>query len=379
MRRLAWQVIAALMAAALPCAAGGTYKPDTGLVKLWEEVKDNEPCPSPYMAVYRDGKKELRFIAASHGADPATFSLVRAAFAQPPGVLIVEGQSSADGFSPRRVIETMDNEGLYARSEGYYAINLALRNGARFIGGEPSDKQMLAAVLAAGFSVKDFQGYETLHGMVGGPGYIGNFTPDFENLKAHFKRKYGVADNAPLMLNEAEFRSWYAEKYGKEFKKEDLPGYQGRRFIGAEGGLDNRISDIQIKLRDANLAQVAADMLNANDKVLIVYGAGHRMELSVVLENMLGKPEIIRPEIPGGAGDFRPLTESEITGGNFQGHPGRVLQSRKSGCDIHVEKRGPQFCVTTYRFGLVFGKDSLLKGSCFATIEETNKYIASFY
>lgn len=371
--------VLALIAASLPSgAAAKSYVPDSALVRLWEDVREKEPMPAPYLTVYRDGKKELKFIASRHGGDAGTFSLIRDAFAGPPDVLIIEGQSSEDGYSPKKVIELMDREALYARGEPFYAVNLALRNRVPFIGAEPSDRQMLEAILAGGFTAKDLEGFETLRSLVGGPGEIRSSEPTFNNEKESFKDKYAIARESELFADEAEFRAWLGKNYGEDGKG-DLTRHQGKRFVGAEGGFGHRLDDLVSTTRDAHIAKVIADMLNAHDKVLIVYGAGHRMELAAVLEKMLGKPASVGPAAQEARAAVLPVTEAQIAGGSFHGRDGKVLQSEAGGRDFFIQKREGFFCVKEYGYARVFQDDAFIAESCFKTVDGVNDHLRPFF
>ncbi|MBI4860390.1 MAG: hypothetical protein HY815_09025 [Candidatus Riflebacteria bacterium] len=55
--------------------------------------------------------------------------------------------------------------------------------------------------------------------------------------------------------------------------------------VSAENGL----------IRDIHLVQVIAQMLNRNDRVVVVYGGGHFQTDQACLERMLGRPRFIRP------------------------------------------------------------------------------------
>ncbi|MCX5788678.1 MAG: hypothetical protein NTX64_09290 [Elusimicrobia bacterium] len=334
--------VLALIAASLPSgAAAKSYVPDSALVRLWEDVREKEPMPAPYLTVYRDGKKELKFIASRHGGDAGTFSLIRDAFAGPPDVLIIEGQSSEDGYSPKKVIELMDRE-------------------------------------AGGFTAKDLEGFETLRSLVGGPGEIRSSEPTFNNEKESFKDKYAIARESELFADEAEFRAWLGKNYGEDGKG-DLTRHQGKRFVGAEGGFGHRLDDLVSTTRDAHIAKVIADMLNAHDKVLIVYGAGHRMELAAVLEKMLGKPASVGPAAQEARAAVLPVTEAQIAGGSFHGRDGKVLQSEAGGRDFFIQKREGFFCVKEYGYARVFQDDAFIAESCFKTVDGVNDHLRPFF
>ena len=280
---IAW--LCACAAAAAP--AGPPLQPKLSLISNWEQVKDQEPYPAPYTAIYRRGAKELRFIASRHGGDTATFALIRDAFATPPQVLVIEGVGSQAGASPGYFVEMMDEKAWYARSEGFYAVNLALRRGVPFHGAEPSDLDFRQAALAAGFSLKDLQGIKTLEGLIGGPGHIRDGEPTVEGTLEDQKRKFEIPDGSSLR-DQDEFLAWVKQRFGDGLDMSHLSRYQGAYSFGP---FHLKFSDALDRFRDSHIVNVIADLLNKYDQVLVVYGAGHRMEQAAVLEDLLASPE----------------------------------------------------------------------------------------
>jgi hypothetical protein len=279
LRLLAW--LCACAAAAAPLA------PKLSLIDTWEQVKDQEPYPAPYAAIYRRGGKELRFIASRHGGDAATFALIRDAFSAPAQVLLIEGVGSEQGLSPGDFVDMMDEKAMYARSEGFYAVNLALRRGIPFQGAEPSDRDFRQAALAAGFSLKDLQGVKTIEDLIGGAGYIRDGETSLERTLEEQKRKFDIPD-ASALRDKAEFLAWVKQRFADTLDMDHLSRYQGAYCLGA---FHRKFSDALGRFRDGHIVSVIAGMLAKYDKVLVVYGAGHRMEQAAVLKDMLGAPE----------------------------------------------------------------------------------------
>jgi hypothetical protein len=292
-----------LSAFVVAAPADKPLKPDLSLISTWEQVKDQEPFPPPYMAVYRRGNKELRFIASLHGSDPATFALIRDQFASPPQVLVIEGVGSDQGLSPASEVDIMDRMGWYARSEGFYALNLALRHGLPFIGGEPADLDYARAAVAAGFSLKDLQGIQTLGALIGGPGRIRDDEPTIEGTLEDYRLKFAIPAEAALP-GRAGFLAWVKERFGDTLDMAHLSRYQGAYAVGP---FHLKFSEKLDRFRESHIVGVITDMLNKYDKVLVVYGAGHHMGELAVLTDMLASPEYVfsrgysgqPPSVPG--------------------------------------------------------------------------------
>ncbi len=263
------------------------YNPNTALIDTWEDSRHREPFPFAYAAVYRDGCTELRFVAAHHGSDETTFQLIKNEFEHhTPKCVVLEGFSSEEGFSPQAHIERTRKRNLAERSESGYAMKLAVERGIPFIGGEPSNRQMLNQILEAGYTAKDLQGFEALRTITGGPGIVTDGKITLGGLLSSFIQNYGIADRSLTMTTEEEFYQWYKQRYGREYDEKKSGSEEESTF-------SDSFFKAHVKIRDANIVGTIATALTEYDRVLVVYGAGHRMELERVLQDMLGKPKLL--------------------------------------------------------------------------------------
>jgi hypothetical protein len=236
------------------------------------------------VAVYRDGCKELRFVASHHGSDKNTFQLIENEFERHiPDCVVLEGIATEEGFSPQVHIERMKNRNLAERSESGYAMKLALEKGIPFIGGEPSNRQMLDRIIEEGYVARDLQGFEMLRTIAGGPGIITDGQPSVTDILHSWKDNYRIQDESLIMTTEEEFHQWYENRHGKEYNKNKIEREEDSMFADA-------FAKAHGKIRDVNIVRAIAAMLAKYDRVLVVYGSGHRMQLDRVLQDMLGKP-----------------------------------------------------------------------------------------
>jgi hypothetical protein len=239
------------------------------------------------VAVYQDGCKELRFVASHHGSDKNTFQLIENEFEHhSPECVILEGIATEEGLSPQTHIKRMKDNHLAKRSEGGYAMKWALENGIPFIGGEPSNEQLLQQLLEEGSTTRDLQGFETLRTIAGGPGVITDGQPSTQELLRSWKDNYHIQNESLVMATEEEFHQWYEYRYEKKYDRKTI----GR---GGESAFGDAFIKAHGKIRDANIVETIAAMLAKYDRVLIIYGAGHRMQLDRALQDMLGKPEFL--------------------------------------------------------------------------------------
>ena len=285
-----WSVsLGILLAVEAGCAQTYKYKydPNMELIDTWEDSRHREPFSFPYVAVYKDGCKELRFVASHHGSDKNTFQLIENEFEHhSPECVVLEGIVTKEGFSPRVHIERMKDRHLAERSEGGYAMKWALEKGIPFIGGEPSNGQLLQRILEEGYTTRDLQGFEILRTIAGGPGIITDGPPSIQDILRSWKDNYHIQDESLVMTTEEEFHQWYEYRYGKKYIRKKIGREENSPFADA-------LVKAHGKIRDANIVGTIATMLAKYDKVLVIYGAGHRMQLDRVLQDMLGKPEFI--------------------------------------------------------------------------------------
>ena len=74
--------------------------------------------------------------------------------------MIVEGFPNDEGASPQHMVKFSASVGGTPQdSEPYYAIRLSQNNGVDFVGGEPTDFDILDKFKAEGLTVKDLMGF----------------------------------------------------------------------------------------------------------------------------------------------------------------------------------------------------------------------------
>lgn len=119
------------------------------------------PVQPPFLAVFKRNEQVLGFVAARHGYDPQspTFNAIRNAYRIiEPRAAIIEGVETRQGASPdfivRQASKTSDNSASN-EGEAVYTAKLALQAGIPFWGGEPTDSELYARLLADGFDPRD--------------------------------------------------------------------------------------------------------------------------------------------------------------------------------------------------------------------------------
>lgn len=286
------------MGCATPVAA-----PDRNLVQPFSpslQAKRFAGRSQPFVIRFTRGGRSLVFVAAQHSIDAegATFMAVRRAFAQTsPAVLIVEGFPTERGENPASIVRLVAERhqpeaDSYARGEAAFAISLALEAGIPFLGGEPTDKALLAAQVGEGFQPDDIQ-FITLIKVLGQDVAAGVFAgPSDPRFPAAFRTwdEILAADSGRSITSPELFAVWYQRTFGRALETD--PSWLSRADPGG-AGLGAAIARSQSLLRDRHLFDVAMAQVQTRQRVLIVYGASHLAALWGAFAHVLGEPAFI--------------------------------------------------------------------------------------
>ena len=114
------------------------------------------PRQPPLLAVFESGDRTLGFVASRHAIDAVhpPFALVLTAFVEvQPRAVIIEGIETARGEWPRPIVEEARrlkaSPDPASAGEALYTAQLAMDGDIPLWGGEPTDQDIYAALLAA--------------------------------------------------------------------------------------------------------------------------------------------------------------------------------------------------------------------------------------
>lgn len=258
------------------------------------------PRQPPFLAVFQRGDQSLGFVAASHSIDPAhpTFSLVRAGFDQvQPVSVIIEGVGTALGESPRpiaRVVARLKaSQNPASAGEALYTALLAMEREIPVWGGEPSDQDIYAALLAAGSDPQDAF-YASLFGPLEQSRREGALTgPNDPRFDAVFERWAQAAAKGLAPVPDPSvraFRTWYRDRTGLELA--DDPNWLANHDPDYAGPVQ-RENKLHMKIRDQHLFDLIQSQLDTHLRVLVVYGGSHIATMWGPLTRKLGQPRLI--------------------------------------------------------------------------------------
>ena len=288
-----------ILAACMSCTHTETLVPNLDLVRPYSyELEKQENIPDrPIINIFeRDGKR-LVFLASHHEnkVQSETFQLVKQAFkTNDVKFLMIEGYKNSKGINPSSFLEyTRRNskDGFYKGAESSFAAEIASNSGIDFVGSEPDEANILAAMHDKNIPINDLLGF-----------YFVRQVPQFQrdgSLKIkdirdlYIKFMVGIREELALPKNNdfiyEQFLDWYRKVNGKAF---DLKFFDNEEAAPIANGkyYTQRISHIVGVTRDRFIVGLIAKYLNERKTVLIVFGKGHLVSQRPALEGMLGKP-----------------------------------------------------------------------------------------
>lgn len=258
------------------------------LIHSWENYEKLPSRETPYHEIYTACGKTLIYVAAQHGNNPEsnTFKLINRLFENHPiEYAIVEGFPSEIGISPQSMINYANNaETTPGDAEPYLTIRQAITKGAKFQGGEPSDKQVMDEVAKADISPIDLLGFYIVRQI---PQLIRReqindandprLTDEIFSMVGSFSDATGVPiKNLEAVDGLANFRNWYEAINGVSFTEnyrntDSWPGVTSSSGPRATNTISTKVADA----RDHHIIGVIDAALRESNTIIVVYGASH--------------------------------------------------------------------------------------------------------
>lgn len=259
------------------------------------EVQAADRLKVPFFRRFEHSGNRLTFVATHHGCDPATLRLIDEAFGPQVRLAIIEGLPASRGTNPERFTKHLQGWQAAGFCEGggepAYTAQQALKRGAPYMGGEPDEPAVAAAVLAQGFKAEDLLGFYMVRQI---PQYRSEGTLAKRGLDGSFLdvmqwmgREAGLQEVASR-LSLAWFRDWYREHQGHAFDADTMDPEEAAPVL--EGLLTQRISSVVGRVRDQFTVELIARELASYGDVLVVYGGSHFATVRPAIERLLGPP-----------------------------------------------------------------------------------------
>lgn len=273
---------------AISCA--GLGDPNYKRLRSWTgELQATYP-KIPFVKKYRAEEKELHFLAADHERELQSKTHVLVATEMDsfrPEIVIIEGVESAAGANPQRVLSFLMSSPAQM-TEGSYAAKLAMEQGALFMGGEITSKEIKEYFkYESHYNLKDLVGFLLLRSMAA----FNQSRPELslaqamERVYSYIPQDYGLEKTE--LLKETEFLSWAKETLGKPFSYAELEADDIAPICDKSALKSQKINCEINKIRNAHLVSVIHDSLRTYNKVLVVYGAGHLVQVDDALSSFV--------------------------------------------------------------------------------------------
>lgn len=288
-----------ILAGCISCTHAETLLPNLDLVRPYSyELERRENIPDrPLINIFERNGKRLVFLASHHEnkVQSETFQLVKQAFkTNDVKFLMIEGYKNSRGTNPISFLEyTKKNskDGFYKGAESSFAAEIANNLGIDFVGSEPDETDILAALNENKIPINDLLGFYFVRQVPQFKRDGSLETKDIQDLYNNFMA--GTRQELALpKINDftyERFLEWYRKANEKPF---DLKSFDNEEAAPIANGkyYTQRISHIVSITRDRFIVSLIAKYLNERGTVLIVFGKGHLVSQRSALEGMLGKP-----------------------------------------------------------------------------------------
>lgn len=246
---------------------------------------------APAVATFQKDGKEIVYILAAHTADdpenptcPMFGCIKSVVISLKPDCMILEGFDTSEEMQKSVCVLTTNPEPHKVLQEPMYGAFLAQKNGIPFMGGEPSDQQILAAFQEQGHSSDDMAFFYFLQQA---PQVHRENPLTQENIQDCFKHlAKGWASIFGKKNTYAEFQAWCLDKLGSILSLEDMLSATSTTaypFV-------SRIQMDAMWVRDKTTLSRLLEAVECHQKVMIMYGSSHFYTQHLVLEKYLGKP-----------------------------------------------------------------------------------------
>lgn len=264
----------------------------TDKVRHWSEDLSKEELAAPYLATFKYGKYELRYLGAKHenSLHSPTLELVDKTFQNEKiNAVIIEPYPYSKGESWAwflDYVKTNRHDDFLPLGEAALSALLANERGIPFFGGEPTDEDILKQITSEGYSPSELV-----------ISYLIRQIPQWRREGEFDKQKYEVLASSYLTatcrdlnmnpcptLRDAE--QWYTKMNGKTLTQ-DVDSQESAPIADSQLGTQ-RISSAITLIRDKFTLKIIEKVLAKYEHVLVVYGHSHFLDLQPALEDSVG-------------------------------------------------------------------------------------------
>jgi len=285
----------------LSCSAANVVTDN--LIRPWsKELQKEEPYKYPFVAAYKKGEFNLRFIAAKHAnnINSTTFKIIKKEIkTKPIDLIIIESIPYETGPSPQYFLDHAKkcHETNFSHcSEAAYTIWLnTKKDQSPFVGGEPTDHAILQYMTKKGFKEHDIAYFYLLRKIpqLKRQGRLKvNYTEQFKQHIQRIVRRLSLNEELTL----SGFLHWYTKHIKKKFLIEDITTHYVAPYNDQKSIFSQKISHAISLYRDKFIVNLIRKKSKKFKSILIVYGGSHHTKQKLALEYLFG-PTKFRKEL----------------------------------------------------------------------------------
>ena len=279
---------------------------ETKVIGYQFELEDKKSMEQPYVARFTKGDKQLLYVLSKHVSeveypkvveDPTIVTIDQIFKSFKPQVVIVEGIPTGAKMSPRSMAkhaEICKSREFRRCGESFYAIDQAIMSDAEFVGGEPTEREIIEFVAKSGYSPKDLLAFYVVR-QIPQMKRRSDFDPESfpakcEKFMGRYRKRLGIKG----VFGYPQFKEWYSKHMPEPKSFLDIENNDPAPHGGTSATYIQKISHQVGIARDRVILKRIESMLNQFDRVLIVYGGSHYLLQEGALKQALGKPNYFR-------------------------------------------------------------------------------------
>lgn len=281
------------IAAIVKALDGKSITLNSSRIRPWS-TQAKLPCPPPFKATYKAGKKEISFVAVEHVGGPATSEDTRLKTIstliekiKPQGIVLematggVMPPQAFDGF-----IKGCYQDGKFICGEAAYAAVVAGKNGAEVQGGEPVPPILNEAVLKIEPKT-NLLAYRSTQAVLS---FKRQGIPKTEWEKKFAEELERNAISRNDIWSFAQYTEW-TKKNPKSLPEQVEDNWIEPRNDGSATALQKIAFNVDAA-REPLILKTAEQAINKHDKTMIIYGSGHFYKQAPAYEEAFGAPQI---------------------------------------------------------------------------------------
>lgn len=249
---------------------------DHGVGGDYEKWKKKNNITSPYCLSFKKDNKIFNYIGALHTNDENsdTFRFIKKIIKRyKPMLIVIEGIPFHKGINP---------DINYFQGEGMYSVNLGKKYGAKYIGVEGSEVDIVSE-LSNKYSREDILGYDFLR-----------THKYFYKTMGSSKKKFMSVFKKYNIFGDKNFNpvEWFENRFGKKFKYGSFLEYASP-YNGPDAVITQKLGYDFSRQRDIMSLTNLYKMISEYDNILYIMGQNHVYSNKDVLIDTFGKYEII--------------------------------------------------------------------------------------